>query len=701
MIGPRLAWPFRRPAPGVQVRLFLSTVSSEFRTYRDALRGLLARPNVTVHVQEDFIASGVDTLSKLDDYIGHCDAVIHLAGDMTGAWASDPTRLALQARYPDFAERLPALKVALETGDPPLSYTQWEAYLALYHRKPLLIATPEPDAPRDSTFQATDEQKAAQAAHLQRLAALGRHPEIRFASVDQLANGVLRSAVLDLLAGARPPFWTRRRTLAAGAGGAVVAGAGLWLAWPQLFPPPPNAAGVAVLPFENDTNDPSLAYLGASAPVELTQALTDLSDLSVVPFASVRSIADARKGLAMMARELGVAHLVGGYLTRQAGGTALSADIYDAVRGVSVRVQADATEPTRLVSLIVARVAEALQLALQAPEAADALGAKDDAAYRLYLQAVAVGLDLTDENNLKAISLLEEAVAKAPGFARGQAALAQAYLTRFYWLHGGPAWVANGLAAARQSVKLAPGSVEAQTALAFAYECGGQRKAAILAYAAAAKTNPRYAPALQNMARYRFYMGDFDDSLELWGAVGRIDTVANDPRIRIAMCHFFKGDTDQARAWNVQAEARAHGVDELTLVSFTYAWLKDFDAAQRVLAALKAQDATAQQIAEIEAWLAVEQGDRAAAAVKLRQLAPLAAQKYGLQDELATLHAILGDKAEALSWLSQAITHGAPNYAWYASDFFAALKGDPQYQALLAPLAAEYADVRRQLPAPG
>ena len=62
------------------VAIFLSTVTAEFRSYRDALRRDLDRPNVTVKVQEDFIASGSETLDKLDDYIRQCDAVIHLVG---------------------------------------------------------------------------------------------------------------------------------------------------------------------------------------------------------------------------------------------------------------------------------------------------------------------------------------------------------------------------------------------------------------------------------------------------------------------------------------------------------------------------------------------------------------------------------------------------------------------------------------------
>jgi hypothetical protein len=39
------------------VELFLSSVSDEFRSYRDALRKVLKRPNVDIHVQENFIPS--------------------------------------------------------------------------------------------------------------------------------------------------------------------------------------------------------------------------------------------------------------------------------------------------------------------------------------------------------------------------------------------------------------------------------------------------------------------------------------------------------------------------------------------------------------------------------------------------------------------------------------------------------------------
>jgi len=63
---------------GMSISVFLSTVSDEFRAYRDQLRSDLTRHNVEVKVQEDFKAVGGDTLDQLDLYIAHCDAVVHL-----------------------------------------------------------------------------------------------------------------------------------------------------------------------------------------------------------------------------------------------------------------------------------------------------------------------------------------------------------------------------------------------------------------------------------------------------------------------------------------------------------------------------------------------------------------------------------------------------------------------------------------------
>ena len=139
----------------MSISVFLSTVSDEFRAYRDQLRSDLTRHNVEVKVQEDFKALGGDTLDKLDVYIAHCDAVVHLVGEMTGSAPGEREQQALLRKYPDLLASLPPLDDVLRRGA-EISYTQWEAWLAIYHGKLLLTAKAEPTAPRLSLIHISE-----------------------------------------------------------------------------------------------------------------------------------------------------------------------------------------------------------------------------------------------------------------------------------------------------------------------------------------------------------------------------------------------------------------------------------------------------------------------------------------------------------------------------------------------------------------
>ena len=74
---------------------------------------------------------------------------------------------AITERYPDLGSRFPPLAETLSTGVPQLSYTQWEAFLALYHCKILIICTPAVTprhAPLNSLFAKRRSERAAVAA---------------------------------------------------------------------------------------------------------------------------------------------------------------------------------------------------------------------------------------------------------------------------------------------------------------------------------------------------------------------------------------------------------------------------------------------------------------------------------------------------------------------------------------------------------
>lgn len=181
-------------------KLFLSAVSREFLAYRTLLTGDLKRPTLDVAVQEDFIVTGGSTLAKLDDYIAACDGVIHLIGKATGAGPEEPAVAALLQKYPDFAAKLPPLASALSKSQPGFSYTQWEAYLAMYHDRPLFVYRSTDfeldslDVPRDSRFVLDPVEFQAQREHYQRISALG-HDRGQFRNQERLSSAVLRDLV--------------------------------------------------------------------------------------------------------------------------------------------------------------------------------------------------------------------------------------------------------------------------------------------------------------------------------------------------------------------------------------------------------------------------------------------------------------------------------------------------------------------------
>ena len=113
-----------------------------------------------MEVQERFRQTGdVDTVQKLAGYIRTCAAVIHLVGGKSGAVADKKDVADYLKAEPAFLEKHPELRTAL--GDcSDLTYTQWEAFIALHHGVSLFL-------------YATDKAATAHEAHLDRLR-LGR-----------------------------------------------------------------------------------------------------------------------------------------------------------------------------------------------------------------------------------------------------------------------------------------------------------------------------------------------------------------------------------------------------------------------------------------------------------------------------------------------------------------------------------------------
>lgn len=482
-----------------------------------------------------------------------------------------------------------------------------------------------------------------------------------------------------------------RVTIAAFAAATIIAGAGfgVWRYIEAITPMDLNH--VAVMPFQNLENDAAVDYLSREVPLALDSQLSRTAALSVVPFSSAMKFKDmaARD----IAKALHVGTLIEGTFSHANDQLKLDVNIIDTNEDQyrwSEAFQSLLAEFRDLIESMVPKIAGALRLTASKLT----IGTQNSKAFGLYIHALALGLELNAENNSAAIDTLKSAISLDPQFAEAHATLAEAYVNHFWWnLSNDTNWLDQATSEARKAVAIATDLPDGHYALAYALEGQGHRADAAREYFTSVRYGPHYIPALSSVARYEFYMGDFKRSLATLDTIAGIDPTHN-VHIRKAMCYFFAGKPRDSATENQLAERNARGVDQLTLIAFTYAWLKDFTSAERVLQTLERQQPAALSLYEIRAWIATMKGDFASASEQMQHIAEQR-QTFGILDELATFYAIQGDKEQAIALLSKAVSMGAPNYAWYNSDFFKALRGDSRYEVILSTLANEYAAVRR------
>jgi Domain of unknown function (DUF4062) len=123
--------------------ILISCVTDEFKDHRTILDTYLRRAKLETVIQEHFGQEAVDTLEKLDNRIKECDAVVHLIGEKSGSVAAPQQVRRLLARFnkegrPFLGQQSEALRSALGNFA-DLTYTEWEAFLALHHKKPLYV----------------------------------------------------------------------------------------------------------------------------------------------------------------------------------------------------------------------------------------------------------------------------------------------------------------------------------------------------------------------------------------------------------------------------------------------------------------------------------------------------------------------------------------------------------------------------------
>ena len=235
---------------------------------------------------------------------------------------------------------------------------------------------------------------------------------------------------------------------------------------------------IAVLPFENLSDEKQNAYFADGVQDEILTDLAKIADLKVISRTSVMQYkSDLTRNLREIAEQLGVAHVLEGSVQRIAGRVRVTAQLIDARTDAHLWAE-HYDRPLNDVFAIQSEVAQAIADQLHAklsPEEKAGINDRptsDLVAYDLYVRAEALRADTSfssrlKENLLQATQLLEQAIARDPTFFLAYCRLAEAHdLIYFFGSDHTPARLALAHTAIEAALRLRPDSGEAHLALA-------------------------------------------------------------------------------------------------------------------------------------------------------------------------------------------------------------------------------------------
>jgi TolB-like protein/Tfp pilus assembly protein PilF len=285
------------------------------------------------------------------------------------------------------------------------------------------------------------------------------------------------------------------------------------------------AKSIAVLPFDNLSEDKSATYFADGIQDQILTKLASIADLKVISRTSTARYKSKPEDLATVSQQLGVANVLEGTVQKAGDKVRVNVQLIDARADSHLWAKTydrDIQDIFAVQSEVAQEVADSLKAKLSPAEANTVARAptKDAQAYDLFLkgefeQRVANG-NLRPESFDQATVWYREAIARDPNFALAIAQLAICRLRR-HWLTdpSTEAELMDAGAMAKQALTLAPDLAEAHIALGlFHYYGHREYEPALTEFQRAIELQPNNALAIGFVAFVHRRQGKWDRTLD-------------------------------------------------------------------------------------------------------------------------------------------------------------------------------------------
>ena len=450
---------------------------------------------------------------------------------------------------------------------------------------------------------------------------------------------------------------------------------------------------IAVLPFENLSEEKGNAYFADGIQEEILTRLAKIADLKVISHTSTQQFQSKPANLSEIAGQLGVANILEGSVQRSADQVRVNVQLIKAA--TEAHLWADTfdrklTDIFAVESDIAKTIADTLQAKLTGAEKEmiAAQPTSDLTAYELYLKGRLLWGRRGGDNLRQAIAFYEQAITRDPNYALAYAGLAEAYGILPAYTETAPQEAnSKARAAALKALQLDEKLAEAHTALGLLLWIGDLDMAgSISEFQRAIALNPNYATAhhwygngpLLALGRFEEAIAEGKRAIELDPLSPIINAdlgqnLYNARRYDEAIAQLRKtleiDPTFYYAHYNLGIALQLKGDTPAAIAEYTQAQqLSDDLFVQVLLAAAKAQS-----------------GDKDAAIQMLAELEELSQHRYVRAYWRASLYLSLGNRDEAIHWLEQAFAdHEGPSITDIKVDpLLDPLRGDPRFEALV------------------
>ena len=449
----------------------------------------------------------------------------------------------------------------------------------------------------------------------------------------------------------------------------------------------PQVRSLAVLPLENLSEDPGQEYFADGITDELITQLAQLGKFRVISRTSIMQYKGARKPLPQIGKELGVDAVLEGSVVRSGQRVRITAQLIDAAsdqhlwaetydRDLADVLTLQAEMANAIVQEVRAKIASgprsrALKMARVDPEEQD-----------LYLRA-RYHVDKGDQAEInKGIEYFRQAIERSPQDARNYAGLADSYLALSDFYLSPADTLVQAKQAALKALELDENLPETHVSLGairFLYDWDWPQ--ADKEFEKAIELNGNSSDAHLWRGVFLAQMGRADAAIPEIQRAETIDPLSLAVHVNAGWVYYVaRRDEEALKEWRKILDLDPHFA--ITHTSIWIAYLKQADISD-ALSLSSASDLENLRLAALTGRHAVS-GDRNEAERMLSRLNAVAKHQYVCPYEMATAHAVLGDKDQALTWLGKGLRERSGCMPDLKVDpRLDSLRSDPRFQQLM------------------